>query len=85
MIVGETGCGKSTQVPQYLAETGWADAGRMICVTQPRRVAAVTLANRVAEERQTVLGHDTGYCVRFDDCTSDETKIKYVTDGILVS
>ncbi|VBB29197.1 unnamed protein product [Acanthocheilonema viteae] len=76
IIVGETGCGKSTQVPQYLMEVGWASDGRKIGVTQPRRIAAVTLANRVAEEKSCRLGADVGYVVRFDDMTDSETKIK---------
>ncbi|EJD74781.1 D-tyrosyl-tRNA(Tyr) deacylase [Loa loa] len=84
IIVGETGCGKSTQVPQYLMEVGWASDGRKIGVTQPRRIAAVTLANRVAEEKSCKLGTDVGYVVRFDDMTDSETKIKYMTDGILL-
>ncbi|KAL4003847.1 putative ATP-dependent RNA helicase DHX35 [Acanthocheilonema viteae] len=84
IIVGETGCGKSTQVPQYLMEVGWASDGRKIGVTQPRRIAAVTLANRVAEEKSCRLGADVGYVVRFDDMTDSETKIKYMTDGILL-
>uniref|UniRef100_A0A8R1TXJ8 RNA helicase n=1 Tax=Onchocerca volvulus TaxID=6282 RepID=A0A8R1TXJ8_ONCVO len=84
IIVGETGCGKSTQVPQYLMEAGWASDGRKIGVTQPRRIAAVTLANRVAEEKSCRLGTDVGYVVRFDDMTDSATKIKYMTDGILL-
>ncbi|CAJ0582565.1 unnamed protein product, partial [Mesorhabditis spiculigera] len=84
IIVGETGCGKSTQIPQYLAETGWCSDGRLIGVTQPRRVAALTLAARVAEEFDCLLGQDVGYTVRFDDATDDRTKIKFMTDGILL-
>ncbi|MCP9257187.1 putative ATP-dependent RNA helicase DHX35 [Dirofilaria immitis] len=76
IIVGETGCGKSTQVPQYLMEAGWASDGRKIGITQPRRIAAVTLANRVAEEKSCKLGADVGYVVRFDDMTDSATKIK---------
>ncbi len=58
IIVGETGCGKSTQIPQYLLESGWASQGMMIAITQPRRVAAITVANRVAEERAAVIGDE---------------------------
>lgn len=65
MIVGETGCGKSTQLPQYLYEAGWAASGEMIAVVQPRRVAAVTVATRVAEEMGSVLGHRCGYTIRY--------------------
>uniref|UniRef100_A0A7M4F132 RNA helicase n=1 Tax=Crocodylus porosus TaxID=8502 RepID=A0A7M4F132_CROPO len=85
VIVGETGCGKTTQIPQYLAEAGWTAEGRVVGVTQPRRVAAVSVAGRVAEERGAMLGHDVGYCIRFDDCTDPQaTRIKFLTDGMLV-
>lgn len=67
---------------QYLAEEGFADHGKIGC-TQPRRVAAMSVAKRVAEEVGCRLGQEVGYTIRFEDCTSPETKIKYMTDGML--
>eukprot|EP01059_Diplonema_ambulator_P004940 TRINITY_DN14687_c0_g1_i1.p1 TRINITY_DN14687_c0_g1~~TRINITY_DN14687_c0_g1_i1.p1 ORF type:complete len:664 (+),score=166.99 TRINITY_DN14687_c0_g1_i1:51-2042(+) len=83
VLIGETGSGKTTQVPQFLLRK--LDLkGKMIGVTQPRRIAAVTIARRVAEEVGTALGSAVGYAVRFDDTTSPKTRIKYMTDGILL-
>ncbi|KDQ15731.1 hypothetical protein BOTBODRAFT_286473 [Botryobasidium botryosum FD-172 SS1] len=82
IVVGDTGSGKTTQMTQYLAEAGFADRGKIGC-TQPRRVAAMSVAKRVAEEVGCRLGQEVGYTIRFEDCTSPETKIKYMTDGML--
>ncbi|KIP11668.1 hypothetical protein PHLGIDRAFT_27720 [Phlebiopsis gigantea 11061_1 CR5-6] len=82
IVVGDTGSGKTTQMVQYLAEDGFADRGRIGC-TQPRRVAAMSVAKRVAEEVGCRLGQEVGYTIRFEDCTSPETRIKYMTDGML--
>ena len=84
IIVGETGSGKSTQLPQYLRENGWSDSGFSIVCTQPRRIAAQTLAARVAKESGCELGTSVGYTVRFDDVSSPVTEIRYVTDGMLL-
>ena len=117
IIVGETGSGKTTQIPQYLLEAGYGEAGgggiggsdddeggdgdrgrrgggkintspsstkSIIGCTQPRRVAAMSVAARVAVERGCKLGAEVGYSVRFEDCTSDETRVKYLTDGMLL-
>ncbi|KAF8518624.1 P-loop containing nucleoside triphosphate hydrolase protein [Gautieria morchelliformis] len=82
IVVGDTGSGKTTQMTQYLAEDGFADRSKIGC-TQPRRVAAMSVAKRVAEEVGCRLGQEVGYTIRFEDCTSPETRIKYMTDGML--
>ncbi|CAA0828758.1 RNA helicase family protein, partial [Striga hermonthica] len=84
IIVGETGSGKTTQLPQYLCDGGFCRNGGIIGVTQPRRVAAVTVAKRVAEECGVTLGQKVGYAIRFEDVTSGSTRIKYMTDGLLL-
>lgn len=83
VVIGETGSGKTTQVTQYLAEAGYTTKGKIGC-TQPRRVAAMSVAKRVAEEFGCRLGEEVGYSIRFEDCTSLETVIKYMTDGMLL-
>lgn len=83
VIVGQTGSGKTTQLTQFLHEDGYARHGLIGC-TQPRRVAAMSVAKRVAEEMEVPLGGLVGYAIRFEDCTSRETAIKYMTDGVLL-
>ncbi|KAH1026329.1 pre-mRNA-splicing factor ATP-dependent RNA helicase PRP16 [Dendroctonus ponderosae] len=83
IIVGETGSGKTTQLTQYLHEDGYSKYGMIGC-TQPRRVAAMSVAKRVSDEMGTTLGDEIGYAIRFEDCTSENTVIKYMTDGILL-
>ncbi|WCJ30948.1 RNA helicase family protein [Euphorbia peplus] len=83
VIVGETGSGKTTQIPQYLHEAGYTKRGKVGC-TQPRRVAAMSIASRVSQEMGVRLGHEVGYSIRFEDCTSDKTILKYMTDGMLL-
>jgi pre-mRNA-splicing factor ATP-dependent RNA helicase DHX16 len=83
IVVGETGSGKTTQLTQYLVEAGWGKLGKIGC-TQPRRVAAMSVAARVSQEMDVKLGQEVGYSIRFEDCTSDNTLIKYMTDGMLL-
>ena len=83
VCVGETGSGKTTQMTQYLMEDGYTDLGVIGC-TQPRRVAAMSVAKRVSEEVGCELGARVGYSIRFEDVTSKDTVIKYMTDGILL-
>ncbi|KAK0895600.1 DEAH-box RNA helicase prp16 [Friedmanniomyces endolithicus] len=83
IVVGQTGSGKTTQLTQFLYEDGYAKNGMIGC-TQPRRVAAMSVAKRVSEEMEVKLGGTVGYAIRFEDCTSKETAIKYMTDGVLL-
>lgn len=83
IIEGETGSGKTTQIPQYLYESGFAVNDKIIGCSEPRRVAAMSVAARVAHEMAVKLGNEVGYAIRFEDCTSHRTRIKYMTDGTL--
>jgi pre-mRNA-splicing factor ATP-dependent RNA helicase DHX16 len=84
IVVGETGSGKTTQVAQYLYEAGYCKGGKRIGCTQPRRVAAMSVAARVSYEMGRKLGTLCGYSIRFEDCTTDQTRIKFMTDGMLL-
>ncbi|KAJ1718967.1 hypothetical protein LPJ53_006182, partial [Coemansia erecta] len=83
IVVGETGSGKTTQLAQYLHEAGYTRHGMVGC-TQPRRVAAMSVARRVADEMGVPVGDTVGYAIRFEDCTGARTKIKYMTEGVLL-
>eukprot|EP00818_Percolomonas_sp_WS_P008757 CAMPEP_0117445936 /NCGR_PEP_ID=MMETSP0759-20121206/6065_1 /TAXON_ID=63605 /ORGANISM="Percolomonas cosmopolitus, Strain WS" /LENGTH=1134 /DNA_ID=CAMNT_0005238153 /DNA_START=100 /DNA_END=3500 /DNA_ORIENTATION=- len=83
VVVGETGSGKTTQLAQYFHEAGYSKFGNVGC-TQPRRVAAMSVAKRVSEEFGCEVGEEIGYAIRFEDCTSDKTIIKFMTDGVLL-
>ncbi|HEY1790949.1 MAG TPA: ATP-dependent helicase HrpB [Verrucomicrobiae bacterium] len=83
ILSAPTGSGKSTQVPQMLLKHGLLDAGQVV-ILQPRRLAARLLAARVAQELGVKLGHEVGYQIRFENCTSPATKIRFVTEGVLL-
>ena len=87
VVAGETGSGKTTQLPKICLELGRGAGGRggMVGHTQPRRIAARSVAERLASELRTTLGAEVGYQVRFTDRTSPDTRIKVMTDGILLA
>ncbi|GAU49862.1 hypothetical protein TSUD_134380 [Trifolium subterraneum] len=89
ILVGETGSGKTTQIPQFVLEavdleTPDKRKKMMIACTQPRRVAAMSVSRRVAEEMDVTIGEEVGYSIRFEDCSSARTVLKYLTDGMLL-
>ena len=84
IVCGETGSGKSTQLPKFCLEAGLG-RDKMIGHTQPRRLAARSIAARLAEELGTAVGQQVGFKIRFGDQTSDQTQIKLMTDGILLA
>ncbi|POY72033.1 hypothetical protein BMF94_4948 [Rhodotorula taiwanensis] len=85
VVLAETGSGKTTQIPQFLIRSDIPRASPRVVCTQPRRVAAISLAQRVAAETGCVLGTTVGYTVRFDDRSSPKTRLKYATDGTLLA
>ena len=85
IVAGETGSGKTTQIPKICLELGRGRDGRVIGHTQPRRIAARTVAERIAEELGVELGAYVGYKIRFTDRSSDRTAVKVMTDGILLA
>lgn len=84
IVTADTGSGKSTQLSQYCRDAGYAAGGKRIACTQPRRVAAMSVAQRVAQESATRLGKTIGFSVRFESMLSEETEIEYMTEGILI-
>lgn len=85
VFVGETGSGKTTQIPQFVLYDDMPHLhGNMVACTQPRRVAAMSVAKRVADEMDVDLGQEVGYSIRFENKTSSKTVLKYLTDGMLL-
>ncbi|XP_053963542.1 ATP-dependent RNA helicase DHX15 homolog isoform X2 [Anastrepha obliqua] len=84
VLVGETGSGKTTQIPQWCVEFATSKGKKGVACTQPRRVAAMSVAQRVSEEMDVSLGEEVGYSIRFEDCSSAKTVLKYMTDGMLL-
>eukprot|EP01025_Chloroclados_australasicus_P055757 TRINITY_DN6830_c0_g1_i3.p1 TRINITY_DN6830_c0_g1~~TRINITY_DN6830_c0_g1_i3.p1 ORF type:complete len:736 (+),score=89.37 TRINITY_DN6830_c0_g1_i3:2-2209(+) len=85
ILVGETGSGKTTQIPQFICDAGYTHGRqKMVACTQPRRVAAMSVARRVSEEMDVVLGEEVGYSIRFEECCGARTLIKFMTDGMML-
>jgi len=84
ILVGETGSGKTTQIPQFCVLDGYTAGGKQVACTQPRRVAAMSVSKRVAEEMDVEYGSEVGYTIRFENFTNAKTQLKYLTDGMLL-
>ncbi|KAI8116639.1 putative ATP-dependent RNA helicase kurz [Lucilia cuprina] len=83
IVAGETGSGKTTQIPQFLYEAGYCENGKLIGITEPRRVAAIAMSKRVAHE-MSLSEKEVSYLIRFEGNVTPETKIKFMTDGVLL-
>jgi len=84
VVEGETGSGKTTQIPQFLVKDYARRGSKCVACTQPRRVAAMSIAQRVADEMDVALGEEVGYSIRFEDTTGPSTLLKFMTDGMLL-
>jgi pre-mRNA-splicing factor ATP-dependent RNA helicase DHX15/PRP43 len=84
IVEGETGSGKTTQIPQFLVPLLSTPGSGLVACTQPRRVAAMSIAKRVSEEMDVTMGEQVGYTIRFEDCTGPDTVLKFMTDGMLL-
>uniref|UniRef100_A0A0D3B734 RNA helicase n=1 Tax=Brassica oleracea var. oleracea TaxID=109376 RepID=A0A0D3B734_BRAOL len=89
ILVGETGSGKTTQIPQFVLDAVEAENTNkhkkwLVGCTQPRRVAAMSVSRRVADEMDVAIGEEVGYSIRFEDCSGPRTMLKYLTDGMLL-
>ena len=84
VVEGETGSGKTTQIPQFLVKDYARRGSKCVACTQPRRVAAMSIAQRVADEMDVQLGEEVGYSIRFEDTTGPNTLLKFMTDGMLL-
>ncbi|KAL3698708.1 hypothetical protein R1sor_012784 [Riccia sorocarpa] len=84
IVIGDTGSGKTTQIPQFVVEAGYATDRKLVACTQPRRVAATSVSRRVADEMDVKIGAEVGYSIRFEDCCGPKTILKYLTDGMLL-
>ena len=84
VITSPTGTGKTTQVPLMLLQSELLAADKAIGITQPRRIAATSVSEHVAKQMGVSLGEEVGYKIRFDDQTSPDTRLKFMTDGVLL-